>query len=69
VHSSDTPRVGDEEGPERVTADADRALDRTADRGTMRCRPSSALSSGTTSEVPLTSGVARAQAPPPDNGP
>jgi hypothetical protein len=34
VHSSDTPRVGDEEGPERVTADADRALDKTADAQT-----------------------------------
>jgi hypothetical protein len=34
VYSSDTPRVGDEEGRERATADADRAREETADAQT-----------------------------------
>jgi hypothetical protein len=34
VNSSDTPRVGDEEGRERATADADRARELTADAQT-----------------------------------
>jgi hypothetical protein len=34
VYSSDTPRVGDEEGQERATADADRVREETADAQT-----------------------------------
>jgi hypothetical protein len=34
VYSSDTPRVGDEEGRERATADADRAVKETVDAQT-----------------------------------
>ena len=34
MYSSDTPRVGDEEGQERATADADRVREETADAQT-----------------------------------